>query len=303
MSELASIKQNVTIDVPLVRRLVASQFPQWATLPVKPVALSGWDNRTFHLGDEVLVRMPSHAAYVLQVEKEHEWLPRLAPRLPLPIPVPLAKGKPAEGYPWPWSIYRWLDGEPLVTAPIADTCELATTLADFLIALQECDATGGPPPGPHNFYRGGPLAVYDGETRQAIDRLAAEIDTTTATEIWERALATTWQRLPVWFHGDIAVGNLLIRDGRLAAVIDFGTSGVGDPACDLAITWTYFHDESRKTFRAALPLDTETWARGRGWTLWKALIVVAGLAGTNLHEVAISRRVIDEVLTDHQQFG
>lgn len=287
----------------LVRRLVATQFPQWADLPITPVAIDGWDNRTFHLGEQMTVRLPSAAAYALQVDKEHRWLPRLAPLLPLPIPVPLAKGSPAEGYPWPWSVYRWLDGEIATTAPIADPRQFAMRLADFLVALQRVDATGGPPPGAHNFYRGGPLTVYDGETRQALQALAGQIDTDAATDVWETALAATWHEAPVWFHGDISVGNLLVEEGRLSAVIDFGTSGVGDPSCDLAIAWTLFAGESREAFRAALPLDKGTWARGRGWTLWKALIVYAALPGTNTLEVEKSRRVIDEVLADHKHCG
>ena len=287
------------IDVALVRRLVAAQFPQWADLPVRPVALGGWDNRTFHLGETMTVRLPSAASYSLQVEKEQRWLPRLAPLLPLPIPVPLAMGEPAEGYPWHWSIYRWLDGEPAATGHIADPRQFATTLGQFLRALQRIDATGGPPPGSHNFHRGGSLAVYDGETRQALAALAGRIDNGLAREVWEAALSTTWDGPPVWVHGDVAAGNLLVRNGVLSAVIDFGSSAVGDPACDLYIAWTFLEGQSRDAFRAALLLDEATWARGRGWTLWKALITLAALPGTNALAASEFRRVLDEVLTDH----
>jgi aminoglycoside phosphotransferase (APT) family kinase protein len=293
---------DVAIDAPLVRRLVAAQFPHWARLPVRPVARGGWDNRTFHLGDDMLVRLPSAAGYAEQVAKEQHWLPRLAPLLPLPIPAPLGKGQPAEGYPWPWSIYRWLDGEPASAGGIADLSRFAVDVAGFLVALQRVDATGGPPAGPHNFHRGGPPGFYDAETRQAIATLGGRIDTAAATEVWQAALAAPWHGPPVWFHGDIAVGNLLLQQGRLSAVIDFGTSGVGDPACDLAIAWTLFEGDSREAFRAALPLDAGTWARGRGWALWKALIVYAGLPGTNSREAEASRRVIAEVLVDHRRF-
>jgi aminoglycoside phosphotransferase (APT) family kinase protein len=294
---------QVDINPSLVRQLIGSQFPQWADLPITPVQFDGWDNRTFHLGDEMTVRLPSAEWYVLQVEKEHRWLPKLAPLLPLPIPVPLAMGVPAGDYPWPWSVYQWLDGEIATVGHIADLREFAVKLAEFLIALMRIDSTGGPPPGPHNFYRGVPPSVYDGETRQAIEILNDKIDRDACTEVWEAALASTWQDAPVWFHGDVASGNLLVKDGRLSAVIDFGTSGVGDPACDLAIAWTLFEGESREAFRSALPLDHATWARGRGWTLWKALIVYAGLPGTNKLEVEKQRRVIDEVLADHKRFA
>lgn len=283
-----------------VARLVASQFPQWAHLPVSPVANPGWDNRTFRLGDGMSVRLPSAERYVAQVEKEHRWLPVLAPRLSLRIPVPLARGEPGEGFPWPWSVYRWLDGEVATVAPIADVRAFAVALARFLQALQAIDASGGPLAGPHNFWRGGPLATYDGETREALAALEGEIDTGLAREVWERALASTWQGAPVWVHGDVASGNLLVRDGRLAAVIDFGSSGVGDPACDLYVAWTFFDADTRAAFREALPLDAGTWARGRGWTLWKALIMMADRIRHDPAEAAVWRGVIGRVLADHR---
>ena len=291
---------ELDIDVSLVRRLLAAQFPQWADLPIKPVEAGGIDNRTFHLGTHMTVRLPSAAAYALQVEKEHQWLPRLAPLLPLPIPVPLAKGAPADGYPWHWSVYRWIEGETATIERIADLSHFATTLAHFLTALQRIDPTGGPPPGAHNFFRGGPLTVYDGETRQAIAALDGRIDTDAVRAVWEAALAATWRGSPVWFHGDVSAGNLLVKRGWLSAVIDFGSSGVGDPSCDLAIAWTLFEGESRDAFRAALQLDDATWARGRGWTLWKGLITLAEHLNTNPSEAGKARRVIDEVLADHK---
>jgi aminoglycoside phosphotransferase (APT) family kinase protein len=299
MSAEKTHADKVHIDVPLVRRLVATQFPQWAALPIKPVAFGGWDNRTFHLGQHMTVRLPSAAAYSLQVEKEHRWLPRLAPLLPLPIPVPLAMGMPAEGYPWHWSVYRWLAGEIATIERIADLRQFASTLAHFLVALQRIDAAGGPPPGPHNFFRGGPLTIYDRETQQAIAALDGTIDTDAATAVWEAALAATWRGAPVWLHGDVAVGNLLVSNGRLSAVIDFGCSGVGDPACDVTIAWTLLSGESREAFCTALPVDGATWARGRGWALWKGLITLAEHIRTNPIEAGRARRVIDAVLADH----
>ncbi|MDK1386896.1 aminoglycoside phosphotransferase family protein [Sinorhizobium sp. 8-89] len=293
----------LSIDASLVGRLIAAQFPEWADLPIRPVEFDGWDNRTFHLGRHMTVRLPSAAPYALQVEKEQRWLPILAPRLPLPIPVPLAVGRAGEGYPWPWSVYEWREGEIATHAPVADLSAFAATLARFLVALREIDATDGPAPGQHNFFRGGPLAVYDAETRRALVALEGRIDTDAARAVWEAALAATWHGAPVWFHGDVSSGNLLVENGRLSAVIDFGTSGVGDPSCDLSVAWTFFHGESREAFRAALPLDKATWARGRGWTLWKALIVLAELPGTDRLEVEKSRRVIEAVLADHERHG
>lgn len=297
---MTDLSTTFNIDTPLVRRLIASQFPQWADLQVKPVEVGGWDNRSFHLGDHMLVRLPSAACYSVQVENEQFWLPKLAPHLPIPIPTPIAMGKPGEGYPWNWSIYGWIEGRTALRERIADLSQFATELAEFLRALQHCDTAGGPLAGPHNFYRGGPLLTYDAETRQAISVLDSTIDKDAATDIWNEAIASTCTDTPVWVHGDVAVGNLIVDyKGCLSAVIDFGGLGVGDPACDLAIAWTLFNNESRTAFLTALQLDNHTWARGRGWALWKALIVYAGLPGTNPLEKENSKKVMDEILTDY----
>jgi len=292
---------GATIDAELVRRLIAAQFSQWAHLSIRPVEPGGWDNRTFRLGDRMSVRLPSAAAYAAQVEKEHRWLPEIAPHLPLPIPTPLAKGAPAEGYPWPWSVYDWLEGRPARADLIVDLIRFSRSLAGFLAALQRIDATGGPPAGLHNFHRGGQLVVYDAPTRAALSTLGGRVDTAAVEDVWAAALDSEWQGKPVWVHGDIAWGNLLVQDGELHAVIDFGSSAVGDPACDLVIAWTQFFGESRQAFHAALPLDDETWARGRGWALWKALITVAG-HDSNQRDAEKSWQVINEVVADHRQF-
>ena len=301
MSAGKSHIDEVYIDTALAGRLVAAQFPQWADLPIEPVEFNGWDNRTFRLGEDMTVRLPSAERYVPQVQKEHRWLPRLAPHLPLPIPVPLAMGIPACGYPWPWSIYRWLKGETAAIARIADLRRFATALAHFLARLQRIDPADGPPPGPHNFFRGAPVAVYDTQTRNAIATLDGRIETAPAMAVWEMALESNWHGPPVWIHGDVATGNLLVRDGTLAAVIDFGCSGVGDPACDLTIAWTFLTGESREAFCAALPLDDATWARGRGWAMWKALITLAKWIDSNPEQAGTARYVIDQVLADHQR--
>ena len=295
--------QKSDITPELVSRLVAAQFPRWADLPIRPVAVDGWDNTTFHLGDEMSVRLPSHERYAAQVDKEHGWLPALADRLPLPIPQPLAKGEPASDYALPWSVYRWLEGEIASRAPVVDLERVAVELANFLAALYRIDPTGGPPPGQHNFFRGGDLAVYDDETRDALVTLGDEVDTAAATELWEAALAATWREAPVWIHGDVFEGNLLVTEGRLSAVIDFGCCGVGDPACDVTIAWTFLDSASREAFRRRLPLDEATWARGRGWALWKALIVLVRTRHDRPREAAQHRRTIDDVLAEHRRIG
>ena len=290
------------IDAALARRLIAAQFPQWAPLPIAPVPIQGWDNRTFRLGETMAVRLPSARHYAPQVVKEQAWLPRLASHLPLPIPAPLAMGEPGEGYPWPWSVYRWLQGRPVLGAPDLDLGRLASDLAGFLGALQRTDATDGPAAGPHSFWRGGPLGAYDAETCAAIAALAGRIDTAGAAAVWDAALAADWRGPPVWFHGDIAAGNLLVDDaGLLSAVLDFGCCGVGDPACDLVIAWTLLVGEAREIFRAALPLDAGTWARGRGWALWKALIVLDGAPGANPLGYADQPRIIETLIAEHRQ--
>jgi aminoglycoside phosphotransferase (APT) family kinase protein len=201
----------IEIDAKLVKQLVRMQFPHWVDLPVAPVENAGWDNRTFRLGDNMSVRLPSARGYVAQVEKEHRWLPVLKPQLPLPIPIPLGLGAPGAGYPWPWSIYGWLDGKPAHLGQVYDLSRFATDLAHFLVALRGIHARNGPAAGPHNFHRGGSVSIYDTETRQLIGALAGEIDVTAVAEVWDTAMETSWQGPPVWVHGDIAATNLLVK--------------------------------------------------------------------------------------------
>lgn len=287
------------IDIKLVQRLIAEQFPKWCHLPIRPVAQSGWDNRSFHLGDDFIIRLPSAAIYATQVEKEQEWLPRLAPFLPLAIPVPVAMGHPTEDYPWSWSIFRWLPGETAASAKIDDLNTIAIALAHFLLALEQIDPTHGPLAGTDNFHRGGSLTVYDHQMRQALSLLTGQIDTVTAQKIWDTALGSHWPHHAVWVHGDISAGNLLIHENQLTAVIDFGLLTTGDPACDLVIAWTFFRGESREHFRTLLPHDPGTWARARAWGLWKASIIASGLAQSNAVESANAKQTIDEILSDY----
>ncbi|MEU3222064.1 aminoglycoside phosphotransferase family protein [Streptomyces sp. NPDC006976] len=290
------------IDAALVKRLLAAQFPQWSRLPVVPVEIDGWDNRTYRVGDAMTARLPTAAGYVPAVEKEHHWLPRLAPSLPVPVPPVLALGAPGEGYPFPWSVRRWLPGETAARGRIDDLPRFAAGVAEFVRALQRCDAAGGPAAGEHSWYRGASPAYYDEETRRCLAALEGVVDTERARAVWEAALAAEWRGAPVWFHGDIASGNLLVDGGELSAVIDFGTSGVGDPACDLVIAWGMFEGASREAFREAVGQDAGTWARARGWALWKALLNLTGDAGADPVRAANERRVVDAVLADHDAF-
>lgn len=262
----------VVITTDLARRMVRAQFPDWAGLPVTRVRPGGWDNRSFRLGEGLLLRLPSAHRYAAQVAKEQHWLPRLAPHLPLPIPRPRALGRPGAGYPFDWSVLEWIEGTPVLQARISDKPQMARDLAAFLHALHRAPAADGPAPGAHNFHRGGALAVYDAETRACIAALAEEAEAKAMQAVWTRALASRWRGAPVWVHGDVAPGNLLVRDGRLGAVIDFGSSAVGDPACDLAIRWMWFDTAVGTVFAEAMGLDAQTWDRARGWALWKTLL-------------------------------
>ncbi len=300
MSERWMHADEVETSPSLVRRLIAAQFPRWASLPIARVQSDGTDNALYRLGEQMVMRLPRTPGAAGRVDKEHEWLPRLGPLLPLDIPTPVARGEAAEGYPWRWSVYEWLDGENATIEGLADPNQAATTLAGFITALHRIELPGGPPPGEHNFGRGVPLAMRDARTRDAIDALHGSVDTRAATAAWEAALhAALWDAAPVWIHGDMSSGNLLTNEGRLTAVIDFGGLGVGDPACDLMIAWEIFSGESRDVFRTALDVDDATWARGRGWALSQALIFIPYYIDTNPSGVEKARHMLDEVFADH----
>lgn len=301
--DLGPVPERVPVEVAQVRRLIKEQFPHWASLPVEPVAEGGWDNWTFHLGTDLVVRIPSAAEYAQAVEKEHRWLPVLAPRVPLPIPIPLARGRPSVHYPHPWTIQPWLPGVTATSDHLADPVRFTTELADFLIALRGIDPVAGPQPGIHNWFRGGTLRTFDETTRTALKTLRGRVDTDLAREVWENSLATPWDGVDRWFHGDVAEGNLLVQDGQLSAVIDFGTCGVGDPSCDLAIAWTLMDPTSRRVFRDRLGVDEASWSRGRGWALWKALATAsntcAGEDPDDLTDFARAERVLTGILSEY----
>lgn len=279
------------ITASLVTLLLAEQAPQWASLPIEPVPVDGWDNRTYRLGHELSVRLPTAESYVVGVAKESRWLPALAPHLPVRVPEPIFTGRPGSGFPYPWSVRRWLPGATASPSLVPSKPRFAEAVGRFLRALQAAPAEGGPPAGEHSFYRGSPLTHYDEETRSALARLGARVPVTRALDVWAEALAAPYKGPPVWFHGDVAVGNLLVDDtGDLTAVIDFGTCGIGDPACDLVLAWTFLDAPGRETFRRTVEPDNGMWARARAWALWKALIT--------LDDNSSSADVIKAVLSD-----
>jgi aminoglycoside phosphotransferase (APT) family kinase protein len=300
-------KSEITVD--LVEGLVASQFPQWDGLSVRPVEVDGWDNTTFRLGSSMSVRLPSADRYLAQVDKEQRWLPVLAAQLPVPIPVPLGRGDPSPAFPRPWSVYRWIDGDLLTIDRVPDMRAFASDLVGFLAALYACDPAG-PAPGAHSFSRGGPIATWDDQIRETLDALTGAIDTRAALDVWEAALDARCAAPEVWVHGDVTGTNLLVRDGRLAGVLDFGCCAVGDPACDLTIAWTFFSGETREMFTGSVPVEASAWARGRGWALWKALLHVAADRAKPGQGQRLDRRVgwrlsardvIAEVIDDHRR--
>jgi aminoglycoside phosphotransferase (APT) family kinase protein len=286
---------EVEIDVDLVRRLLAAQHPELAGLPLRPVPSAGTDNALFRLGDDLVVRLPRIHWAVDDVAKDLRWLPRLAPDLPLAIPAPVAAGSPGEGYPWPWSVQRWLDGVDATSGRLADLRATAVDLAGFVTALRRIDGSDGPRPGPTG--RGVPLVVRDGATRAAIEALGEGVDPDAVITAWETALAAPeWDGEPVWVHGDLTPGNLLVVDGRLSAVLDFGAAAVGDPAVDLLPAWNLFTGDARSAYREALGVDDAMWARGRGWALSVALIALPYYLHTNPAITASSWFVVEQVL-------
>jgi aminoglycoside phosphotransferase (APT) family kinase protein len=289
---------SINITPKLAQKLIAEQFPEYGHLTVESVERQGHDNRTFRLGDEMLIRMPTDESYASKVAKEQDLLPKLASLLSFDIPVPIKMGAPSIDYTYPFSIYKWLKGRSinLIQSQEINLEELAFDMARFLKELQLIKDVSGPMPGQHNWWRGDHISVYDKDTREQITKLADIIDSEKAMNLWIQALNTKWNKNPVWIHGDFAIGNMLMKDDKLSAVIDFGGMGMGDPACDLVIAWTYLEGKSREIFIKEMNLDEDTWLRAKAWALWKATFVLCELDNKNNAESLEQRRIIDEVL-------
>jgi aminoglycoside phosphotransferase (APT) family kinase protein len=258
----------------------------------------GTDNALYRLGSELVVRLPRRDRTVLTLEKELAWLPRFAPFLPLPVPAPVATGAPTEEYAWTWPVYSWLEGESATPDRLTDARQAGLDLAAFVAALQRIVPTGAPEPGEHNFFRGEPLVSRDAAVRASIETLRDELDVAAVGAIWEAALgAPAWRRPGVWIHGDLDARNLLAAEGRLSAVIDWGSLGVGDPASDVMAAWRVLTARGREAFRTALTVDDATWQRARGWALSQALGALSCYTlETNAVLVREARRWLAEVL-------
>ncbi|WP_230394512.1 aminoglycoside phosphotransferase family protein [Plantactinospora alkalitolerans] len=254
---------EIDISVDTVARLIAGQFPHWAGLPLRRVPSTGTVNALFRLGPDLVVRLCRVPWAAGDGAEEQRWLRQLAPYLPVAIPAPVAVGQPTDEYPWTWSILRWLPGSNPVPGNLTAPADLTDDLAEFVSAFRAIDIPDGP-----RAYRGGPLARMDGQTRGAIAGLEGTIDTDTATAIWDKALdVPSWDGPPTWVHADLLPGNILTQDGRLSAVIDFATVGIGDPACDLIVAWTVLPASVRRAFRSRVGCDEAIWARARARAL------------------------------------
>jgi aminoglycoside phosphotransferase (APT) family kinase protein len=297
VEDLTMSGPGVSIDVALVSRLIAGQFPEWADLPLRSVESSGADNALFRLGEELVVRLPRVDWAAGMVAKEQRWLPRFSGRLPLDHPEPMGLGEPASGYPWTWGVYRWLKGRDALADPVTDDAASARSLAGFLARMRGVDTLGGPAAGEANNYRGVALRQLDRRVRESLAQLEADIDTALAARIWNDALEAGAEDPPgLWVHGDLHPGNLLVRNGTLAGVLDFGSLGVGDPAVDLMAAWTVFEGGGREAFVEATDMDREAWRRARGWALYGAVIALPYYRERNPVLAAISRRTLGEVL-------
>jgi aminoglycoside phosphotransferase (APT) family kinase protein len=284
---------EVDTDVELVHRLLASQHPQWAGLPIERVRSAGTDNAMYRLGDDMAVRLPRTSGAADVVAKEQEWLPVLAPHLPLAVPLHVAAGEPEDAFPYPWGVVQWLPGDLTTLNRLDDPVRAALDLAAFVRALQTIDSTGGP-----THPRGLPVRSQDAMVRMGIDGLRGEVDADAVTEAWKRIMKVPdYDGAPVWYHGDLVYLNLLAQHGKLTAVIDWGTCGVGDPTIETRIAWTLFPPDARQEYRAALGVDDATWERGKGWIL-TGVYGISYYRDTNPTLVANVIQAIEAVLTD-----
>lgn len=286
-------ESEVEIDDDLVRQLVATQFPHLRGLGVRAVQSTGTVNAIYRLGNDLCVRLPRLQAWADDLGKELRWLGKLGPELPLAVPEPVTTGDPGSGYPFRWAIYRWLEGDVYTPDRVDDERQAAVDLAHFVSELQRIDVAGAPRSGRL------PLRQLDDITRAAIRSLSGGVDAEAATAAWQRSLQVpAWSGTVVWRHCDLLPPNLLVKGGRLYAVIDFGAVGVGDPAADVIAAWTVFGPVGRASFRDALDIDDETWIRASGYALHQALLIIPYYRDTNPAFVAMAMRTVQEVLAD-----
>src|SRR5580704_9958806 len=259
----------------------------------RPVGSAGTVNAIYRLGDDLCVCLPWMRRWADALVREQLWLPRIAPHLSLRVPEPVCAGRPAAEYPFAWAVYRWLAGQPYADDLVADECEAAADLAQFVLELRGLDPAGAPRAGRR------PLRELDADTREAIESAASVIDGAAALAAWAAALDTrAWDGTPTWIHADLLRPNLLVHRGRIGAVIDFGSVGAGDPASDVIAAWSVFGRAGRATYRAALDVDDATWSRARGIALHQAAMIIPYYATTNPGFVTLAKRTVEEILAD-----
>ena len=292
--------ESKQITTKLIKRLIDVQFPEYNNLKIKAVKKQGWDNRTFRLGKEKLIRLPSGEYYSEKIIKENNFLPKLAPYLTTKISKPLKIGKPSDIYPFNFAIYDWLEGTSANHLQFSnkELQMIAKDLTVFLNELHCINNLNGPLPGKHNGWGGGELNLFDKDTKNQIGKLRNIINKTKSLDLWEQAKSSKWNKKPVWIHGDFYLGNFLIKNNKLTAVIDFGGMAKGDPAKDLGIAWTFLRNESKEIFKNKIQYNLDTWIRAKGWVLWKATFELCKTKDKNSEYANSQKRIINEVIID-----
>jgi len=289
-----------SIDNNFVKKLIDIQFPEYNNLPIKAVKEQGWDNRTYRLGKNKLIRLPSAEYYSIKILKEQKYLPLIAPYLTTNISKPIKIGNPSSFYPFNFAIYKWIEGTSANLLKFTDKKLeiIATDLAIFLNELHSINNLEGPSPGKHNGWGGAELNLFDSDSKNQINELHNIINKTKSLDLWEKAKNSKWNKNPVWIHGDFYFGNFLIKNNELTGVIDFGGMAKGDPAKDLAIAWTFLRNESRENFKNKIIYDLDTWIRAKGWVLWKATFELCKTQDKSSEYAKSQIRIINDVLID-----
>jgi aminoglycoside phosphotransferase (APT) family kinase protein len=290
---------ELDLDAGLVARLLDEQLPHLAGRPVTAFSSTGTENAIFRIGDDLYARLPRLEAWAAALAREARWLPQLAPRLSLQVPEIVAFGRPGCAYPLPWAVYRWIEGRPYADDTVGDEVQAARALARFVHQLRDGDVDDEVPAAGRR-----PLSEVDGMTRESIAAAGDLLDRPAVTAAWERALeAPLWDGRRTWIHGDLLRPNLLVREGRLAGVLDFGSTGAGDPAMDVIPAWAVFGPEGRGAYREALAVDDADWERARGVALTQAIMIVPYYVETNPAFVTLAQRTIEQILLDLAEGG
>lgn len=290
-----------SINIDFVIKLIDDQFPEYNNLPIKEVQEQGWDNRTYRIGTNKLIRLASAEYYSIKIPKEQKYLPLIAPYLTTNISKPIKIGKPNSLYPFNFAIYEWIDGTSANLLKFNDKNleMIATDLVNFLNELHSIDNLDGPAPGKHNGWGGADLQLFDKDTKNQIDKLSNVINKTKSLDLWRKAKNSKWNKKPVWIHGDFYFGNFLIKNNRLTGVIDFGGMAKGDPAKDLGIAWTFLKNRSREIFKNKIKYDLDTWIRAKGWVLWKATFELCKTKNKTSEYANSQKKIIKDILKDN----